>query len=151
MNLYLYVFLLSLLPFLELRGSIPYGIYMGLDPVAVFIISVIGNMIPVPIILLFLEDLEKFLRRYSKLSVIMDKIFQRTYNKAKPSVRKWEYFALILFVAIPLPGTGAWTGSLIAYLFKFHIKKSLVAIFVGVLIAGILVTILSFYGFLLIR
>ncbi len=146
MNPYLYVFLIAMLPFAELRGAIPYGIYAGLDPVWVYIIALIGNMVPVPFILLFLRDLEKFLRRYKRVSRIMDKIFERTYRKANDKVRKWEYLALILFVAVPLPGTGAWTGSLIAYLFKMDIKKSMVVIFLGVAIAGAVVLGLIYLG-----
>jgi len=140
---YLYLFLIAILPVAELRGAIPLGIYWGLSPPLVFIIAILGNMLPVPFILLFLEGIEKYLRRSEKMARVLDWIFERTYKKADEKVRRWEYLALILFVAIPLPGTGAWTGSLIAYLFKFDIKKSLLSIFTGVLIAGIIVLIAS--------
>ncbi len=147
MNPYIYVFLISMLPFIELRGSIPYGLaVLHLDPITTFLIAVIGNMLPVPLILLFLEDLEKFVRRWEKISRILDKIFERTYKKADKKVRRWEYFALIFFVAIPLPGTGAWTGSLIAYLFKMRIAKAFIAILIGVLIAGTIITIATMCG-----
>ena len=140
---YLYLFLVSMLPIAELRGAIPLGIYWGLSPILVFIVAILGNMVPVPFILLFLEGIEKYLRRSEKMARALDWIFERTYKKADEKVRRWEYLALILFVAIPLPGTGAWTGSLIAYLFKFDIKKSMLSIFVGVLIAGVIVLIAS--------
>jgi len=140
---YLYLFLIAILPVAELRGAIPLGIYWGLSPPLVFIIAILGNMLPVPFILLFLDGIEKYLRRSEKMARVLDWIFERTYKKADEKVRRWEYLALILFVAIPLPGTGAWTGSLIAYLFKFDIKKSLLSIFTGVLIAGIIVLIAS--------
>ncbi len=143
MSPYLYIFLISMLPFAELRGAIPLGIYWGLSPLSVFTISIIGNMIPVPLILLFLEGIERYLRRSETISRGLDWIFERTYRKADRKVRRWEYLALIFFVAIPLPGTGAWTGSLIAYLFKFDVKKSMLAIFMGVLIAGFVVLIAS--------
>ncbi|ADD08410.1 small multi-drug export protein [Candidatus Aciduliprofundum boonei] len=144
---YIYLFLVAMLPIAELRGAIPLGIYWGLSPILVFIIAIIGNMVPVPLILLFLEGIEKYLRRSEKMARALDWIFERTYKKADEKVRRWEYLALILFVAIPLPGTGAWTGSLIAYLFKFDIKKSMLSIFIGVLIAGLIVLIASL-GFL---
>ena len=143
---YLIVFLLSLFPFIELRGSIPYGIINGLNPIYVFLISVAGNILPVPFLILFLEDIEKLLRRWKRISRALDWLFERTYKKADKKVRKWEYLALIFFVAIPLPGTGAWTGSLIAYLFKMGVKRATFMIFIGVVIAGIIVTILSLYG-----
>ena len=140
---YLYLFLVAMVPIAELRGAIPLGIYWGLSPILVFIIAIIGNMVPVPLILLFLEGIEKYLRRSEKMARALDWLFERTYKKADEKVRRWEYLALILFVAIPLPGTGAWTGSLIAYLFKFDIKKSMLSIFIGVLIAGAIVLIAS--------
>ncbi len=140
---YLYLFLISMLPVAELRGAIPLGIYWGLFPPLVFLISILGNMVPVPFILIFLESVEKLLRKSEMLSRALDWVFERTYRKASSSVRRWEYLALIFFVAVPLPGTGAWTGSLIAYLFKFDIKKSFLAIFAGVLVAGLLVTLAS--------
>ncbi len=135
----LYIFIISMLPFVELRGSIPLGIYWGFPPWMVFLAAILGNMLPVPFILLFLEGLEKILRKSEKISNFLDWLFDRTYKKADKKVRRWEYIALIFFVAVPLPGTGAWTGSLIAYLFKFDIKKSFGAIFLGVIIAGLLV------------
>ncbi len=151
MNPYIYVFLISMIPFIELRGSIPYGlIVFHLNPLLTFTIAIIGNMVPVPLILLFLEDLEKFARRWQWVSHLLDRIFERTYKKANEKVRRWEYLSLIFFVAIPLPGTGAWTGSLIAYLFKMRIKPATVAIFIGVVIAGIAVTAAVFYGLTLI-
>jgi len=144
---YIYLFLISMLPIAELRGAIPLGIYWGLSPILVFIVTVLGNILPVPFILLFAESIEKYLRKSKKVSNLLDWIFERTYKKADEKVRRWEYLALILFVAIPLPGTGAWTGSLIAYLFKFDIKKSMLSIFIGVLIAAIIVLFISL-GFL---
>ncbi len=146
MEPYLLVFLISMLPFVELRGSIPYGILQGLDPVLVFFIALMGNMLPVPFLIIFLEDFEKILRRSERISSFLDWLFERTYNRADEKVRKWEYFSLIFFVAIPLPGTGAWTGSLIAYLFKMGVKKATLMILIGVVIAGIIVTTVSYYG-----
>ncbi len=141
---YLYVFLISMLPFIELRGSIPVGIItLHLSPLIVFIVAVVGNMVPVPFILIFLGDIEKYLRKYPKITAWMDKIFTHTRKKSEEKVRKWEYLALVLFVAVPLPGTGAWTGSLIAYLFNKDVKISTLMIFIGVLIAGVIVLALT--------
>lgn len=140
MNPYLYVFLISMLPFVELRGAIPVGIIsLGLDPFWVFFVAIAGNMVPVPFFLLFLKDIEKFLRRYESIAKKMDWLFERTRRKSEDKVKKWEYLALVLFVAIPLPGTGAWTGSLIAYLFGFEVKRAFLMILLGVLIAGLAV------------
>ena len=151
MNPYLTLFLISMLPFIELRGAIPYGFIMGLNPIHIFSIAIAGNMVPVPFILLFLEDVEKYLRKWEKIARLMDWLFERTYRKANKKVRRWEYLALIFFVAIPLPGTGAWTGSLIAYLFKIDLKKAILMIFLGVLIAGIIVTFAIYYGLRIIK
>ncbi len=140
-----------MLPFIELRGAIPYGFIMGLNPILIFFIAIAGNMVPVPFILLFLEDVERYLRKWEKIARLMDWLFERTYRKANKKVRRWEYLALLFFVAIPLPGTGAWTGSLIAYLFKIDLKKAILMIFLGVLIAGIIVTFAIYYGLRIIK
>ncbi len=137
---YLYVFLISMLPFIELRGAIPIGILQfDLNPLFVLIVAIIGNLIPVPFFLVFLEDIEKHLRKYPQIAKKMDCIFERTRRKSEDSVKRWEYLSLIIFVAIPLPGTGAWTGSLIAYLFGFEVKRAFFMILFGVIIAGIIV------------
>ncbi len=144
MNPYLYVFLISMLPFVELRGAIPVGIIvLHLNPAAVFVVSVAGNMVLVPVFLLFLKDIERGLRDYPWAASKMDWVFERTRKKSSDAVRKWEYIALILFVGVPLPGTGAWTGSLIAYLFGFEVKRAFLVIFLGVLIAGVTVLALT--------
>lgn len=138
---WLWVVLLSMLPISELRGAIPLalGVYK-LNPYTVIPVIIASNFLPVPFILKFLEPVEAFLRRWKFWANIMDKIFERTRNKTKKSIEKWEGLALILFVAIPLPVTGAWTGSLAAYLFGLDFKKSLLFIFIGILIAGAIVT-----------
>jgi uncharacterized membrane protein len=137
------VLLISMLPFIELRGSIPTGILVfHMDPATVLLMSLIGNLIPVPFILILFERTEKWLRKYEFWSKLMDRIFERTRKKASKKVEEYEALALIFFVAIPLPGTGAWTGSLIAYLFGMDIKKSFLYISIGVIIAGIAITLL---------
>jgi len=138
---WLWVLLLSMLPISELRGAIPLalGVYK-LDPYIAIPIIIAANFLPVPFILKFLGPVEKFLRKWQFWDNVMDRIFERTRNKTKKSIEKWESLALILFVAIPLPVTGAWTGSLAAYLFGLDFKKSLLCIFIGVVIAGVIVT-----------
>ena len=146
---WLVVLLISMLPFIELRGAIPAGILvLHMDPLSVFIIAVIGNLIPVPFILILFEKVERWLRRYEFWTGLMDRIFEKTRNKASKKVEEYEALALVLFVAIPLPGTGAWTGALIAYLFGLDIKKSLFYIAVGVVMAGFAVTLISTGGHL---
>jgi len=138
---WLWVVMLAMLPISELRGAIPLaiGIYK-LNPYASIPLIVAANFLPVPFILKFLGPVERFLRKWKFWDKLMTRIFERTRIKTRKSIEKWESLALILFVAIPLPVTGAWTGSLAAYLFGLDFKKSLLCIFIGVVIAGAIVT-----------
>ncbi len=138
---YLLVFLVSMVPLLELRGGVPIGIGMGLDPVAVFVICVIGNMIPVPFIYFFAR---KVLEWGSDKPVI-GKFFTWCLQKGEKGGEKLQakagrglFVALLLFVGIPLPGTGAWTGTLAAAMLKMDFKKSVLAVVLGVMLAGII-------------
>jgi uncharacterized membrane protein len=103
-------------------------------------------MLPIPFILLFFGIVEKFLRRFKFWTNIMDWLFARTRRRADSKIRRYEYLGLILFVAIPLPFTGAWTGALIAYLFDLEFTKSLITIFIGVLIAAFIMIALTLSG-----
>jgi uncharacterized membrane protein len=142
------VFIISMLPIFELRGAIPVGInHFRLNPLLVFLISITGNMVPVFFILLFLDGITKVFYKIPLLRNLLEFIFQRTRSKSK-AVEKYEELGLVAFVAIPLPITGAWTGSLAAYLFGLNFWKSLFFIFCGVVIAGIVVTTLSLLGWL---
>ncbi len=138
---WLWVLLLAMLPISELRGAIPLaiGIYK-LNPYISIPLIVLANFVPIPLILKFLGPVEGFLRRWKFWDKLMDRIFEHTRKKTKKSIERWESLALILFVAIPLPVTGAWTGSLAAYLFGLDFKKSLLCIFIGIVIAGAIVT-----------
>jgi len=141
------IFFLSMIPWLESRYVIPFAISsFGWDWWQAFPIAVAGNMLPVPFILLFFKFAEKFLRNYKFWTRIMDWLFSRTRRRADSKIQKYEYLGLILFVAIPLPFTGAWTGSLIAYLFDLKFSKSLLTIFIGVIIAASVVTFLILTG-----
>ncbi len=135
----LLTFLISMVPVAELRGGIPYGIAAGLDPWLAFALSVIGNTIPVPFILLFIRRIFQWMKKYPRLGKIAIRLEERAEKKSG-KVRSSEMLGLCILVAIPLPGTGAWTGALVAALMDMRIKRALPTIFVGVLIAGVLVT-----------
>ncbi len=146
MKNFLWIVLVSMVPMIELRASIPMGCGLGLPAWQVYIAAVVGNMLPVPFIVLFIRRIFEFLRKHwSKLNGLIDKIEARALKKSD-KVRQFEILGLMLFVAIPLPGTGAWTGSLIAALLDIRLKRSIPTIFLGVLIAGAVVTAIS-YGF----
>ena len=124
-------FLISLLPVVELRGGIPYGISQGLDPWLAFA--------AVPFLLLFVRKILHWMKRYPRLGRLAVSLERRADRKSS-RVRKSELVGLCILVAIPLPGTGAWTGALVAALMEMRLKRALPAIYAGVLIAGLLVT-----------
>ncbi len=140
------VFVISTLPVVELRGALPMGInYLKLPWQKTLIISLIGNLLPVMPLLLLWGFLYRVLGKVSILKKFLDYIFSRTKAKSE-IVKRYEIIGLIAFVAIPLPGTGAWTGSIAAFLLGLDKLKSFIAISIGVLIAGIVVTILCLLG-----
>ncbi len=149
MNLYKYllVFLVSMVPIIELRGAVPIGIGWNLNPVLVYIIAIIGNMIPVPFIYLFARKV----LLWGADKKYIGKFFTFCLEKGEKGGRKLEekasknglFVALMLFVAIPLPGTGAWTGTLAASMLDFDFKRSTLAVLLGVLIAGIIMGLAS--------
>ena len=132
----------AMVPVLELRGAIPFGLALGLPASLVYVISVIGNLIPVPAIMLFIRTLFRWLRRRPWWGEKIDKLENRAHLKGRMG-RKYRIPGLILLVAIPLPGTGAWTGALVATLFDIRIGVALPAILAGVLIAGGVMTAVS--------
>lgn len=132
----------AMVPVLELRGAIPFGLALGLPASLVYVISVIGNLIPVPAIMLFIRTLFRWFRRRPWWGEKIDKLENRAHLKGR-MVRKYRIPGLILLVAIPLPGTGAWTGALVATLFDIRIGVALPAILAGVLIAGGVMTAVS--------
>jgi uncharacterized membrane protein len=131
--------LISALPFFELRGGIPLALYYGFDPAIAFIIAFIGNLLPVPFLLLFLEQLRNFTKRWRFTAGVYLKIEKRTESN-RILIEKYGYAGLMLFVAIPFPITGAWTGSLLAFLLKLNVLKALFFIAIGIAIAGFIVT-----------
>lgn len=140
---YLWVFFLSMVPVLELRAALPIGATLGLEWVANYLICVIGNMIPVPIILLFVRHVLEWMKKIPRL----DKIALWVENKAQkntPKVQKYASLGLLIFVALPLPGTGAWTGALVAAMLDMRMKYAIPSIFCGVLIAGLIMSLASY-------
>lgn len=134
------VFLLAMTPVLELRAAVPAGLAMGLDPAAVFITAVLGNMLPVPFIILFIRRILNWMRgREGFLSRVAEKLESKAFKGAK-LFYKYELFGLFLLVAIPLPGTGAWTGALVAALLNVRMRNAFLVILAGVCAAGLLVS-----------
>lgn len=139
----LIVFLISLMPILELRGGLIAAALLGLDIVPAFIICIIGNLLPIPFILWFITPIFNKLKKTKHLSKLVNKIEKKALSK-KNKIEKAEFWGLLFFVGIPLPGTGGWTGSLIASLINMDKKKAMLAITCGVLLAGLIVGSLSF-------
>ena len=129
----------AMTPVLELRGAIPFGLALGLPVELTFLVSVIGNMIPVPAIILFIRQIFRWLRKHPRWDKAITSLETKAHLKGR-MVRKYRIPGLILLVAVPLPGTGAWTGALVASLLRIRMQHALPAIFLGVLIAGCLVT-----------
>ena len=122
-------------------------LFKGLDKnLIIFVICFVGNILPIPLILLFLDRVFELLKKNKVIKKLIDKLEKRSLDKSE-QIKKYQYFGLFLFVAIPLPGTGAWTGSMIASLMGMNRRKSFVAIALGVLGAGIIMSIFS-YGIL---
>lgn len=137
--------ILSLLPISELRGGIPLAIAMGISPLKAFLFCTIANLVIIPIIFLFLDFLHKYFYKFKPYQILFDKLLGKIRKKfQRHAGTKWEYPILFLLVAVPIPGTGAYTGTLIAWLFGLKRRKAILAIALGVLTAGILVTLLSF-------
>ncbi len=147
----LIVVLIAALPVAELRLSIPVAIMnepygFGLDPFTAFYLSVIGNMVPVIPLLLFLEPVSNYLRRWRIGDIFFTWLFERTHRKHNAEFEKYGSIGLAIFVGIPLPATGAWTGCAAAFIFGFKFKNAFLAILAGVIIAGVVVTMLTVMG-----
>ena len=135
--------LISMLPVVELRGGLPAGVAMGLPIPAAFFASLIGNMIPVPFVILFARPLFKWIRVHiPKLGGLVSRLENRAKAKSADILR-YQTWGLLIFVAIPLPGTGAWTGALIAAVLNMRLKRAVPVIFLGVVIAGCIITLLT--------
>ncbi len=142
----LIILIISMLPIIELRGSIPVAILLfKMSWQEAFILSVIGNMLPIPFILLFVDFVFGLIGKFKHGKKVVDFFTNKALRKTK-DIEKYELAGLSIFVGIPLPGTGGWTGALAAKLLNFSFWKAMISITIGVLIAGVIVTILSLMG-----
>ena len=142
----LFTMLVSMIPVIELRGGLPFGVALGLPYYLAFPAAVIGNLIPAPFIIVYIRRIFELLRRYlPSLNGLIDKLEKKAHLKGK-KVQKYQYIGLWLFVAIPLPGTGAWTGSLAAAFLGMRLKKAMPAVVLGVLTAGCIMLGLTHVG-----
>ncbi|MBR6019205.1 MAG: small multi-drug export protein [Lachnospiraceae bacterium] len=142
----LFVFFVSMLPFIELRGGLVVASLLKIPLLKANLICIFGNLIPIPFILLFIKAIFAFMKKHNILKKLVEKLEARAEKKSA-GVEKGEFIFLLLFVGIPIPGTGAWMGSLIASLLEFNLKRAILAILLGVLMAAIIMDIVS-YGVL---
>lgn len=141
-----FTMLVSMIPIIELRGGLPFGVALGLPYYLAFPAAVVGNIIPTPFIIVYIRRIFMLMRRYLPwLNGLVDKLEQKAHLKGK-KVRKYQYLGLWLFVAIPLPGTGAWTGSLAAAFLDMRLKRAMPAVVLGVLTAGCIMLALTHVG-----
>ena len=137
-------FLMAMVPVVELRGAIPFGVVQGLSIPMSFALSVLGNLLPIPILVVFTRKVFAWLQTKSKW---LNKMVRRLEEKADNNtdlVMQSEFWGLLILVAIPLPGTGAWTGALVAAMLDMRLKRAMPAIITGVIIAGIIVTFITY-------
>lgn len=139
----LLVFIISLLPILELRGGLLAAALLGLNPIESYIICIIGNLLPIPFILLLINKILDWMRNSKHFKGVANWLDIKV-EKHKGQIEKYGYLGVVLFVGIPLPGTGAWTGSLIASVLEMDKKKTFLAVLVGVFMASIIMMFLSF-------
>lgn len=142
----LVVFIISMFPVIELRGGMIAASLLDVELLKALVICYAGNILPIPFILLFIRKIFQFLKRFKKVGTIIEKLEIRSMRKSD-KVKKYRFWGLFAFVGIPLPGTGGWTGALIASLLDMRIKRSFPAIALGVLAADLIMAIFS-YGLL---
>lgn len=143
---YVLIFLISLMPILELRGGLIAASLLDISPWSAFVVCLIANILIIPFVLFLIEAVLGFLSRFKKLGELIDWFKKKTLKK-KSTIEKYGYLGIMLFVAVPLPGSGAWTGCLLAVLLGLDKKKSFLAALLGVFIAGVIMMIFS-YGIL---
>ena len=140
----LMTFFISMVPVLELRGAIPFGTAYGLPLWAAILISIVGNLVPVPFIIIFIRKIFAWLRRKNqKLDHLVTRLEIRAEKKSDV-VQKYAFWGLFVLVAIPLPGTGAWTGALVAAMLDMRLKRAFPAIALGVIAAGVIVAFVTY-------
>ena len=140
----LLTFLVAMVPVVELRGAIPFGVVRGLNLWTAIIASVLGNLVPVPFIILFIRKIFAWMRAHMpKLDGLVTRL-EKKAEKNRAAVEKYAFWGLAILVAIPLPGTGAWTGALVAAMMEMRLKRAFPAIVIGVVIAGVIVSVVTY-------
>ena len=139
----LMTFLISMVPVLELRGAIPVGVAGGLSPLLAMCIAIVGNLMPIPILIMFTRRVLNWLKTKGRIHLLVEKLETRAAEKSQ-LVQKYAWVGLCILVASPLPGTGAWTGALVAAILDMRLKKAMPVICLGVVIAGFIVTCLTY-------
>ncbi len=140
----LLTFLVAMVPVVELRGAIPFGVVRGLNLWTAIIASILGNLIPVPFIILFIRKIFAWMRAHMpKLDGLVLRM-EKKAEKNRAAVEKYAFWGLVILVAIPLPGTGAWTGALVAAMMEIRLKRAFPAIAIGVAIAGVIVSVITY-------
>ena len=140
----LLTFLVAMVPVVELRGAIPFGVVRGLNLWTAISASVLGNLVPVPFIILFIRRIFAWMRAHMpKLDGLVTRM-EKKAEKNRAAVEKYAFWGLAILVAIPLPGTGAWTGALVAAMMEMRLKRAFPAIVIGVVIAGVIVSVVTY-------
>ena len=140
----LLTFLVAMVPVVELRGAIPFGVVRGLNLWTAIIASMLGNLIPVPFIILFIRKIFAWMRAHMpKLDGLVTRM-EKKAEKNRAAVEKYAFWGLVILVAISLPGTGAWTGALVAAMMEIRLKRAFPAIAIGVAIAGVIVSVITY-------
>lgn len=137
------LFIISMIPILELRGGIVAASVLGVPYFRALAICIIGNVIPIPFILLFINKIFEWLKSFKLTRGIVEKMEYRAMSKSD-TIKKYEFLGLLLFVGIPLPGTGAWTGALVAALLRVKLKKAVPAVFLGILLASVIMSFVAY-------
>lgn len=141
---FIWTMLVSMVPVVELRGGIPFGTAAGLPVWQAYLAAVIGNIIPVPFIIVYIRRIFQWMRRrMPRFNGVVDRLEEKAHLKGA-TVNKYKYLGLAIFVAIPLPGTGAWTGALVAAFLDMPLRRALPSIAAGVLAAGLAISLLTF-------
>ena len=140
----LLTFLVAMVPVVELRGAIPFGVVRGLNLWTAIIASMLGNLIPVPFIILFIRKIFAWMRAHMPKLDGLGIRMEKKAEKNRAAVEKYAFWGLVILVAIPLPGTGAWTGALVAAMMEMRLKRAFPAIAIGVAIAGVIVSVITY-------
>ncbi len=146
MNDYIYSIILSMMPIFELRGGIPYALANGIHPVTAYLICCAANILAFPIVYLFIGIFHDLFLKMQWYSNLFEKLVVRTRSKVGDNLEKWGFWGLMVFVMIPLPVTGAYTGSFAAWVFGIEKRKAFLAVSMGVLISGLIVTAIFLSG-----